>query len=99
VKRSISAKACLHGNFRLGHEHRYAGPVVSMLTWYGDFPEPWHLPQTRVSVLPTSDQGPGPDSLRAAARDALSGAARSTACSVQLGTVRAYAMPLTTAVG
>ncbi len=30
---SSSASACLHGNFRLGHEHRNAGPVRSTLTW------------------------------------------------------------------
>src|SRR5262245_1885810 len=77
--RSSSARACLQGNLRLGHEHRNAGPVRSTLTWYGVDPDPWHLPHTSVSVAPVSDHGPGVASLRAAATDAASGA-RSLTC-------------------
>jgi len=58
-----------------------------MLTWYGVFPDPWHLPQTRVSVLPVSDHGPGVANRRAAFIEASSGAAFSTAARFQRGMV------------
>src|SRR4051794_21572069 len=58
-----------------------------MLTWYGVLPDPWHLPHTKVSVDPVSDHGPDPTSLRAAVREAASGAAFSTAARFQRGMV------------
>ena len=75
----------MHGNFRLGHEHRNAGPARSTLTWYGDFPLPWHFPHTRISVLPVSDHSAGLVSLRAAVTEESSGASLVTCASVQRG--------------
>ena len=75
----------MQGNLRLGHEHRNAGPARSTLTWYGDFPLPWHFPHTRISVLPVSDHSAGLVSLRAAVTEESSGASLVTCASVQRG--------------
>ena len=75
----------MHGNLRLGHEQRNAGPARSTLTWYGDLPLPWHFPHTRISVLPVSDHSAGLVSLRAAVTEESSGASLVTCASVQRG--------------
>ena len=45
-----SPNPCLHGNFRLGHEHLNATFFVSTTVWYGVFPLPWQCPQMARSL-------------------------------------------------
>ena len=49
---SISPTQCLHGNCRLGHEHRCVGSSgrpKSLEHAYGTLPDPWHWPNRIVS--------------------------------------------------
>ncbi len=83
---SSSPSACLHGNFRLGQLHLYAGPVASARSttvWYGLLPLPLQSPHTVPSPLPAPDHGPAAPSLLPALRDAASGASASTCSAVQ----------------
>lgn len=52
AKRRSNPSPCLHGNFRLGHEHLNAGSDKSICTWYGSLPEPCANPQTKSSSRP-----------------------------------------------
>src|ERR1700759_386633 len=82
-----SPSACLQGNFRDGHEHRYAapaapadpfGPARSATIWYGRAPDPAHDPQTSSPALPVPLHT-GRSASRSAVRcDAPSGASPST---------------------
>jgi cystathionine beta-synthase len=70
--------ACLHGNLRLGHEQRQAGPDRSTATSYGSADVPRYRPHTPTSSLPRSVQEAGTASARAACATASSGAKAST---------------------
>src|SRR6202012_3773492 len=62
---SSSPSACLHGNFRDGQEHLYAGPEGpdrSTATWYGRAPDPAHNPQTSSPARPVPLQAGPPAS-------------------------------------
>jgi hypothetical protein len=45
----ISASACLHGNFLLGHVHLCPASASLTTTRYGVAPEPWHSTQIKPS--------------------------------------------------
>lgn len=84
---SSSPSACLHGNFRLGQLHLYAGPVMSITVTYGLLPLPLHCPHTAPEPShPPPDHGPAEPSLLPALRDASSGARASTCSTVQRAT-------------
>src|SRR5215467_4887559 len=73
----ISAKACLHGNFRLGQVHLYPASSSLTATRYGVAPEPWHSPHSRPSPSARVGQEDGLSNFRAAASDDWSGASAS----------------------
>src|SRR5262249_31745649 len=73
----ISAKACLHGNFRLGQVHLYPASASLTATRYGVAPEPWHSPHRRPSPSARVGQEDGLSNFRAAASDDWSGASAS----------------------
>jgi hypothetical protein len=83
---SSRASTCLHGNFRLGQEHRYAGPDRSATARYGAEALPRHSPHTapapgaaRVAgQAPVADQARADASDWAARCDGASGARAST---------------------
>lgn len=84
---SSSPSACLHGNFRLGQLHLYAGPVMSITVRYGLLPLPLHCPHTAPEPShPPPDHGAAEPSLLPALRDASSGARASTCSTVQRAT-------------
>jgi hypothetical protein len=72
----------LHGDFRLGQLHVYAGPdasATSTTVRYGPLPLLRHSPHTAPSSeLPVPDHGPAAPSLLPALRDVASGASAST---------------------
>src|SRR6476619_1642138 len=77
---SSRASTCLHGNFRLGQEHRYAGPVRSTTARYGAAALPRHSPHTASAsaAAPVAVQA-RPDASDWAVRcDGASGARAST---------------------
>ncbi len=86
---SNSATACLHGNFRDGQEHLYAGPDTSAITWYGCLPDPAHSPHTTSPAAPACAHGAGPASFTAACRDDASGASAMTRSALQRVDMRA----------
>src|SRR5229473_5916910 len=93
---SNSATACLHGNFRDGQEHVYAGPDTSAITWYGCLPDPAHSPHTTSPAAPACAHGAGPASFTAACRDDASGASAMTRLALQRVDMRApYPGPTT----
>src|SRR5204863_9604482 len=77
-----SPSACLHGNFRLGQEHRNAGSASSTHVWYGFLPLPWQKPHTASSDAPAPDHLAGAASARPAFSDAGSGASPATRSAV-----------------
>ena len=77
---SSKASTCLHGNFRLGQEHRYAGPDRSTTARYGAEALPRHSPHTASApaAAPVTGQA-RPDASDWAVRcDGTSGARAST---------------------
>src|SRR6185437_15220938 len=77
---SSSASTCLHGNFRLGHEHRYAGPDRSTTVRYGAAALPRHSPHTASApaAAPVAGQARSDASDSAVRCDGASGASAST---------------------
>ncbi len=77
----------MQGNFRLGQEQWYAGPVRSTTVRYGALPLPSHRPHTAPAPSPpVPDHGPAVPSLPPAVRDAASGASASTCSTDQRAT-------------
>jgi hypothetical protein len=77
---SCTATACLHGNFRDGHEHFVARSPRSTQTRYGFLPLPGHSPHSAVAVRPVPVHPEAPASRVALLATWLSGASSSTPC-------------------
>src|SRR5208337_1260390 len=76
---SSRASACLHGNFLLGQEHRYAGPVRSTTVRYGVTALPRHSPHSAPGPAAPASGHARPDASDWATRcDGASGARAST---------------------
>jgi hypothetical protein len=77
----------LHGNFRDGQEHLYAGPARSTTVWYGFFPDPAHSPQTSSPAAPEPRHDAGPARVEAArCEDASGDSARTLSALHRAGT-------------
>ena len=80
-----SARACLHGCDRLGHEHRQARWAWSTIVSYGSRPEPRQRPHTARSSAPSDDPARrARRGRRPAAKRAGDGAMATTCSIVQL---------------
>src|SRR4029077_8559344 len=81
--KNSSPSKCLHGNFRLGHEHFATRSSSATRTWYTALP--LHSPQMAVSLRPSaSHRRGGADFFPAAS--ALASGASAAICSAERST-------------